>query len=364
MSTMPPLNLATPTAPASTKTSQGLGRPAADRGPPGPYPPPPTWGVRRGLLLLLLQWPMATARGRWLVRFPLCVLVCLAAGLVALEGSGRQHGGTGLRILHRNGEGRLMVMDRPSGMVVALQTRLRLMVHDDDLTLNLHRCKTRGTRRILMAGDSNMRKRFVAVARRLGVYVNENHITGEGHKPFVDHRHAIHVDGVSIEYAFWTPTIFTPSPVEPALPVWAGSVTAADLAESVVVANYGLWAGEPTGINSSLYCEELRVWKEQLSGDGVIAADRLYWVTTTPVTTDRLDGMRSKKWRNHRVDFAQMDRCAESLGLQMIDGRRDFGPRDINGDGYHITGEFADSQASLIAERVCNPEPGNPHRGT
>ena len=297
---------------------------------------------------------------------PLGVLICLAAGLAALEHAGRQHGGTGLRLFHRNGDGQLVVMDRPWGPWTAMKTRLFLTVGSDDLTLNLNRCKARGIRRILMAGDSNMRKRFVAVARRLGVFVSENYITGESNKPFVDHRHAVDVDGVAIEYTFWTPTSFVPSPVEPALPVWAGVETAADLAESVVVANYGLWAGEDTagtgGGNHSVYCEQLRTWKDQLLSNGMITSNRLHWLTTTPVIIDRLDGTRSNKWRNHRVEFALMDRCAESLDLQRIDGRRDFaGAQDIQGDGYHISGDFADAQAGLIAQRVCNSEPAPPH---
>ena len=207
----------------------------------------------------------------WLVHFSLFLLVCLAAGLVAVEWILRQHGGTGLleglRFLHgRNGDGQLVVMDttQPRPMVEALRNRLHLMAHDDDLTLNPNRCKARGTRRILMAGDSNMRKRFLGIARRLGVYVSEDHITGRGSKPFADHRHAVHFDGVSIEYAFWTPKVSTPSLVEPALPVWAGSETVADLAESVVVANYGLWAGNIERTNvSTIYCEALGAWKEQ-----------------------------------------------------------------------------------------------------
>ena len=221
-------------------------------------------------------------------------------------------------------------------------------------------CGRRGVRRIMLIGDSNMRKRYIALTRVLGEFVDECEVTSEFQAPAPEHRHTLDVQGVGVGYGWWVPPwMFTPSGVATGLPLVWPNMSVADYGRTVILADYGLWSPTtPQPGDQTEYCAVLRGWRDQVFGQGVVRPLQLWWLTTTPIDLGR--GAHNPKlqarWANHSIDFPAMDACALSLGFQILNGSHNFaGPSDINPDGYHITPRYADTQADLIIDTMCPP---------
>lgn len=268
-------------------------------------------------------------------------------------------------LLSFNSRGRFVAVDSPRELLIAFWNSLglgKLLQRRADVS----RCLSKQDVNILMVGDSNMRKRFVALARQLGVYLSEPMITGLSKLPFEAHRCTATAYTVNVGYGFWKPELYAGGVGEHAIPtVWNSNKTATSLRslavdweKTVLIANYGLWAGDSVenriSLDYSNYCDQVRGWRDRLLTTGRLKSSNLFWLTTSPVVLDRLDPVRGAKWIDYATEFLKMDDCARTLGMNTIDGSLGWTPSDTGADGYHVTPRYADTQAKEILDAICN----------
>eukprot|EP00040_Diaphanoeca_grandis_P019725 m.104382 g.104382 ORF g.104382 m.104382 type:complete len:310 (+) comp27564_c0_seq1:310-1239(+) len=215
------------------------------------------------------------------------------------------------------------------------------------------------TRKLMLFGDSNMRKRYLALTIMMGLSRNEDEDILQGRKcqhDFGCDKHDDAVadlhDNIKLSYRFFT--LGTSLDVFP--PMWKRNDTIRIPDDTLVVFNYDLWfKGDQESPLPYLnlgkmpsYCDLLTAWLKKTS----INVERIVWVTTTEID----DVIRGEAYdHKHPAMRVEYDDCARRQGFHMLNGSTGWisTKHDLYDDGYHIRPEFSNKQAKALVQIVC-----------